>query len=115
MAIARGNPDLLVLTLDMAVPPLSLLGFLMAGTFALAGAAALLGLSSTALIISAASLAGFALAVLSAWMTYGRDVLPPGALLSIFSYAANKLPLYRRLLSGNTGAQWIRTDRRNAR
>ena len=111
LAIARGNWALLALTLDMAVPPLSLLGMLVVGMFAVAGAAGLFGLSSAALTISTASVLAFMLAAFLAWLKCGRDVLPPGAVLSIPHYALGKLALYYQILAGKLDAHWIRTDR----
>jgi cellulose synthase/poly-beta-1,6-N-acetylglucosamine synthase-like glycosyltransferase len=110
-AFASRNVDLLVLTLDLLVPPLSLLGLLIVGLFGLTSLAALLGLSSIALVISAANLLVFTLAVLLAWLKFGRDIVPARISLSIGSLAVQKLGLYGLLLMGRTAAQWVRTDR----
>jgi len=110
-AIARRNLGLLALTLDLAVPPLSLLALLLILTFAITGIATLFGFDSAALIISAACLVGFATAITLAWTRYGRDILPPHALSSIPSYILAKLGLYGQILLGRITAQWIRTDR----
>jgi cellulose synthase/poly-beta-1,6-N-acetylglucosamine synthase-like glycosyltransferase len=111
-AVARANGDLLALVLDLAVPPLSLLGLLVIGMSIVTGLATLLGASSSAILVSSASLVGFAGGVFLCWVKYGRDILPPGAILSIAPYAIGKLPLYGRMLSRKSGRQWIRTDRR---
>lgn len=111
-AVARGNPGLLALALDVAIPPLIVLGLLSTGVLAVAGLAALLGFPSGALTVSAASFCAFMLAVVLAWLTHGRDVLPPRALLSIGPYVFGKLHLYRRLLSDGFVSHWIRTDRK---
>ena len=58
IAIARGNFSLLTLTLDMAVPPLSLLAMLLILMFTITGIATALGFAATALIISTACLVG---------------------------------------------------------
>jgi cellulose synthase/poly-beta-1,6-N-acetylglucosamine synthase-like glycosyltransferase len=111
-AIMRANLDLLVLALDLTVPPLSLLGLLVIGMSILAGFAMLLGFSSAALLISSASLVVFTGAVFLCWLKYGRDVLPPGATLLVAPYMIGKLPLYRQIFSRKSGSRWIRTDRR---
>jgi cellulose synthase/poly-beta-1,6-N-acetylglucosamine synthase-like glycosyltransferase len=111
-AIARGNLDLLVLALDLAIPPLSLLVILLAAMCALAGLAILFGFSSTALIISATCFMALVLATFLSWFKYGRDILPPRAILSVISYVIAKLPIYRRVLSGSAASQWTRTDRK---
>ena len=112
-ALGSGNLGLLALTLDLLVPPLTLLVILVAGMFFVTAAAAMLGFSSTPLIISVASLAAMAIAVLLAWRKYGRDLLPARKLLSIAGYIVQKLPLYRQLLSKRAAPVWIRTDRSN--
>jgi cellulose synthase/poly-beta-1,6-N-acetylglucosamine synthase-like glycosyltransferase len=110
-AIARRDWDLLALTLDLAVPPLSLLATLLAGMFVVAALAAIFGFSSAALLISATSLLGFLLTAFLAWLKCGRDILPPRAISSVAPYVLGKLPLYRRILSNRTETRWIRTDR----
>jgi N-acetylglucosaminyldiphosphoundecaprenol N-acetyl-beta-D-mannosaminyltransferase len=112
LGMVRGNLGLLMLTLDMAVPPLSLLGLLVTGILAIAGLAALFGASPASLCISSAALIGLMLAVLLSWLAYGRDVLPPSAILSFAPYVIGKLPLYLRALFHGRVSQWIRTDRK---
>lgn len=111
LAITRGNLDLLVMTLDLLVPPLSLLGFLVVGMFVLMALAGLLGASFAALAIATANLGMFAFAVLLAWRKFGRDILPARIFLSIGPVALEKIRLYGRMLLGRTVAQWVRTDR----
>ena len=111
IAIARANFRLLALTLDLAVPPLSLLALLLILMFAMTGVAALLGVGSAALIISTACLVGFATTVGLAWNSYGRDVLPARAISSVPLYILAKLGLYGQILFGKMTAQWVRTDR----
>lgn len=110
-AVACGNFGLLALTLDLAIPPLSFLVLLLAGTFSIAGLAALFGFSSAALIISAIDFMALVLAIILAWLKYGRDVLPLGAMFSVATYVFGKLPFYRHLLSDSTAPRWTRTDR----
>lgn len=109
IALARKNISLLVLALDLAVPPLSLLGMFVTVILAIAGLASLFG--STGLMVAAADFLAFFIAVVLAWSRFGRDVLPPGAILSIPSYVVEKLSMYRQILFGRMAAQWIRTDR----
>ena len=113
LAITKRNLELFVLTLDLAVPPLSLLGLLIAGVFMLTCLAALLGVSSVLALIAAANGMVFALAVLLAWFKFGKDVLPARAVPSMGLLALKKLRLYFQLLLGRTAANWVRTDRGN--
>ncbi len=110
-AIADLNFNLLVLTLDLAVPPLSLLGFLIVGVFVLVSLAWLVGFSATAWLIATANLLVFMLSVTVAWLMFGRDVLPALRLRSIGSQLIRRLKLHNRLLFGKTASDWIRTDR----
>ena len=109
--IARGNLGLLALALDLAVPPLALLGLLLTLAVVVSGSAALLGASSAAVIISTASFAAFVLAVLLSWLTHGRDLLSGAVLLSIVPYVFGKLGLYGRFLLQRRPSRWVRTDR----
>ena len=110
-AVTRRDLDLLAITLDLAIPPLSLLGMLVLGIFVLSLPYAISGYSLVAFAISTASLLAFAVATFLAWLKCGRDVVPPSAILLIPSYAFRKIKLYRQLISGKTDSQWTRTDR----
>ena len=109
--VSRANLGLLALALDLAVPPLSLLGLLVAAAFTVSALAALLNISYAPFVVSAATLIGFAVPVFLAWLKYGRGVLPLRAILSIPVYILSKLPMYRHILSRRPAAQWTRTDR----
>lgn len=108
-AIARRDFRLLAIALDLAVPPLVLLGLLVVATLAATGLAAVVGASATAFAISLGAFGVFALALVMAWMKCGRDVLPPAAFISLVPYVLAKLHLHRR--RPGSGSEWIRTDR----
>jgi cellulose synthase/poly-beta-1,6-N-acetylglucosamine synthase-like glycosyltransferase len=112
-ALVRRNLGLLALTLDLAVPPLSLLVILLAGMSSVAGTAALFGFSFTPLWISMNCFMALIIAIFLSWWKFGRDVLPPKAFLSLASYILSKLPIYWKLLSETATPQWTRTDRKN--
>jgi len=110
-AIVQAKLDLLALAFDVTVMPLSLLGMLVVGMSVVAGLATLLGISSAAMLVSTASLAGLIGGVFLSWLAYGRDVLPPSSILLVFSYVFRKLPLYRNVITRKSRSQWTRTDR----
>ncbi|SHM85235.1 Glycosyltransferase, catalytic subunit of cellulose synthase and poly-beta-1,6-N-acetylglucosamine synthase [Bradyrhizobium lablabi] len=110
-AITRGNLDLLVLTLDAAVPPLSLLGLLVVATLFVNFVAWLFGASSAPVVIAMANLAAFALAVLLAWLKVGRAVLPVRVLTSIGPLLMKRIRFYGQMSLGRTVSSWVRTDR----
>lgn len=111
-AIMRGNVNLLALALDLAVPPLSLLGMLVIGIFLASSLAAWLGTSPSAMMISTVVLVEFTGGVLVSWLRCGRDILPPRVFLSVVSYAIQKLPVYGQFFSRKAISEWVRTDRR---
>jgi cellulose synthase/poly-beta-1,6-N-acetylglucosamine synthase-like glycosyltransferase len=110
-SVAARNCNLLALTFDLAVPPLSLLAMLVIGIVTITAVCAILGFSLSALLLSATTLAAFVLAAFLAWLKCGRDVVPMGTVLSIPLYILGKLGLYRIKISNRTDEQWVRTDR----
>lgn len=111
-ALLRGNLPLLALSLDVAVPPIILLGTLVMVMLVLAGMMISLGVSSTALIISIANTIGLSAGIFLAWLKYGQQSLPARSILSTFRYVLSKIPLYKKILSSKSSSQWIRTDRK---
>lgn len=110
-ALMHRDWQLLALALDLVVPPLSLLGLLLGFMLLTTAVVAAFGVGFIACVISAISFAGFVAAVFLAWLKYGRDVLPPRAVVSVPGYVFGKVGLYRRILLGKMTSQWIRTDR----
>lgn len=110
-ALLDRNWSLLVLALDIAVPPLALLALLVATTFFMASAVALLTSALAPLMVSSAALVAFASAVSLAWFKGGREVLPASSVLFLVPYLLRKIGLYCGLLSRGRERQWIRTDR----
>lgn len=108
------NIPLIGLTLDLMIPPLSLLTSLMSLTFLISALTLVFGCSSLPLTISAFTLGTLTIAVFFAWWRFAREILPIRFAFLIFSYVVGKLPLYYRALSGNVVRRWIRTDRTNA-
>ena len=111
LAVTRRNLNLLVLTLDMAVPPLALLGLLITALFVAAVVALFFGSSPAALIVSTISLVLFAATVVACWLKFGLDLLRTKEILSIAPYILNKIRLYCGLLFRGRVSRWIRTDR----
>jgi cellulose synthase/poly-beta-1,6-N-acetylglucosamine synthase-like glycosyltransferase len=111
-AIAQGNLDLLALTFDLAIPPLSLLVILLTGMSSVGWLAVLFGAPSAALNISAICLMALVIAIFLSWWKFGRDLLPLGAIFLVASYVFAKLPIYFHLLFNSAAPQWTRTDRK---
>jgi cellulose synthase/poly-beta-1,6-N-acetylglucosamine synthase-like glycosyltransferase len=110
-SLAKRNLALMALTLDAAVPPLTLLGMLIVAMVVLSTLGVLVGHATVALAISAASLAVYFTTIFLCWWKFGRDILPLGSIGSMARYVVGKLSLYRQILSSRSSPQWIRTAR----
>lgn len=108
--IARRNAALIALTLDMCVPPLALL---VLATLALGAAGAALWIWSGAALPWALALPGpvlLGVAVLAAWMRFGRSILRWQELAYAPVYALVKIPLYLKFVVRRQVA-WVRSER----
>ena len=112
MRLARRDLNLLALTLDLMVPPLSLLALLAIVVLACTSIWALLGFSSLPFLLSSVSFLAFVLAGL---LACGRDILPVRQIPSIAAYVFKKLDLYRVILLHKTAQSWTRTERNNSK
>lgn len=110
-SVLRRDLKLLALTLDLMIPPLSLLGLLLIAYLFLAGLLAFSGGSTVPLFLSVANVASFAFAVFLSWIKFGKDILPIQALSAVAFYVLGKMPLYGRIFSGKSTSKWVRTDR----
>jgi cellulose synthase/poly-beta-1,6-N-acetylglucosamine synthase-like glycosyltransferase len=111
-AVAMGNKDLFALVLDVLVPPLSLLGLLLL-LMLLAGAAfaAATGMT-TAFVVNTVNVMVLATVIFIAWLAFGRQVCPAGAILRAVTGAlVARARLYFRLARGRINSAWVRTDR----
>lgn len=109
-ALATRKLFLLILALDLAIPPLSLL--VMGTTFFLLLAAVcwFFGASAVAAVIAGSGVLSIAACVLLGWVVYCRKQIPLRALLLAPLYAAWKIPLYAAFL-WRRQQQWVRTAR----
>jgi cellulose synthase/poly-beta-1,6-N-acetylglucosamine synthase-like glycosyltransferase len=109
--LARRQPHLLTMGLDLIVPPLALLVVLLLGGIALAlafthgrGSTAPLMLFSSALILVLG-------AVFIAWFRFGRTTLPARYIALVPLYVAWKIPLYLSFAVRGPYATWERAER----
>lgn len=110
-AVARREPALAALALELCVPPLSLWGALWLAAAAPAFALALLGAGTApaALLTIAALLALGAVAL--AWHRFGRDLLPASAWREAPGYWRRKLPVHLDFLRRREN-RWRAGERR---
>lgn len=104
------RPAALPLALDIAVPPLSLLGMgVISGLLGLLLYAWEFGDLMPLLALVAGCLL-FAVSLFGAWTRWGRQLLPLRTLMRLPFYMAWKLPIYVRLLV-RPQRSWLRTSR----
>ncbi|MBX9627282.1 MAG: glycosyltransferase, partial [Gemmataceae bacterium] len=113
LAVRRARPDLLMLALDIGVPPLSALVMASAVVLAALGGWAAAGgpVGPAALLGAAFGLAAVGLA--GAWWRFGREGLPARTLARIPLYAVKKVGLYLDFVR-KPQREWVRTDRGGA-
>lgn len=104
-----GNLQLLMLSLDALIPPITVFGALLVALAAITAAFAISGRFEPFLLTLIAC-ALFACSLAMAWFRYGRDVLPISKLMGLAPYLLEKLRIY-----GQRGRQssrtWTRTGR----
>lgn len=110
-ALARRDLRLLGMTLDLAVPPLTLLTGLLGLDWLLALTGRLLGGPGIVLALASTLLCVFLGAVLLGWVIRGRDLVRLTELLAIPWYILAKVPLYLRFIVRRQ-KDWVRTDRK---
>ncbi|WP_036477179.1 glycosyltransferase family 2 protein [Myxosarcina sp. GI1] len=102
--------SLLILALDLLIPPLSLLIMFWLVWTIIAWLAAFIGASLIGAIVS--TLAGSFLftGVFLAWIKFGRFDLPLSNLIAIPNYVLGKIPIYFNFLV-NPQSRWLKTER----
>jgi len=108
--VRRGNQGLLALALELSILPLSLLVMVWAAVMTTAVALAALGGLLWPVQIAAVAGSALLLAVLLAWLRYGRSELKLAQLLMVPVYVLWKIPLYI-LYAVRPQKQWVRTQR----
>ncbi|MGB3404768.1 MAG: glycosyltransferase family 2 protein [Microcoleaceae cyanobacterium] len=109
-AFQQQRIDLLALALDLCVPPLSLLVMLWLAITAVTGLFSVLtGIWLPTLLLSVEGIL-MAIAIITAWATFGRDRISGKTLLSIPFYVLWKIPLYFAFLF-KPQKDWVRTQR----
>jgi cellulose synthase/poly-beta-1,6-N-acetylglucosamine synthase-like glycosyltransferase len=111
-ALAARQPGSVALTLDILVPPLTLLLLFVGAAWLVTGAATLmLGLPALVWGIASANLVLLLLSLALAWHVFGRAVLPARSLVLVVPYILQKLRLYGGMALGSRSRGWVRTDR----
>lgn len=110
-ALRTRDPALVVLAMDLMIPPVAFYFLLLAGLGVAAVVAAWLApFFHLAAAVVGAGILAFALAIGLAWLRYGRDLLSARELLGLPLYAVWKLPVYVAFFVGRRSG-WTRTKR----
>ena len=109
-ALRQRSTNLFVMSLDLIVPPLALLGLLVSLILLSTLIYAFITESFLSLIISSVSVVLFAGTVLLSWLLWGRSIVSFTDLLKVPFYILGKIPLYVTYLFKRQ-KEWIRTDR----
>lgn len=108
--LRTGRPALILVALDLMVPPLALLAILSAFILACLFFVALVThhWEPFFVLLGSGLFAGLGIAV--AWFFFARDLIPAHVLLSIPSYVIAKLNIYKRFVT-HREKEWVRTER----
>ena len=108
--LRTGRPALILVALDLMVPPLALLAIVSAFALVCIFLVALLtqNWGPFLLLLGAGLFAGLGISV--AWFRFARELIPPSVLFSIPGYVLGKLNIYKRFLT-NRQTEWVRTQR----
>jgi cellulose synthase/poly-beta-1,6-N-acetylglucosamine synthase-like glycosyltransferase len=109
-SISRRNWNLLVMTLDVMVPPLALLTLVLAAAFSLSWLVFFLGGALTPALIATIGMTLLSVAILLSWGQFGRGILSFSALMYAPFYALKKIPLYLGFLVKRQ-VEWVRSKR----
>ena len=109
-AMRGQGAGLVPLALEISVPPKALLLLLLLGSTVVTALGAALGASVWPLVLAAAELTLFAVAVLLAWARFSRDILPLSQVPRIGLYVLAKIPLYLGFLVRRQ-VEWVRSKR----
>jgi cellulose synthase/poly-beta-1,6-N-acetylglucosamine synthase-like glycosyltransferase len=109
-AITHKNGPLFAMALDLCIPPLALLTLLLTALWASSGALLLLGHAQLPFTLASLALGVLSVAVVAAWLTFGRTVISLGQLCAVPWYVAAKVPVYLFFLVKRQ-VTWVRSKR----
>jgi len=106
-----GNFNLFFLTIDAAIPPLSLLMNIVLIVFIISIGVRFVGIRSATLSINEANTVGFGMAMALCWWKSGRDLIPLNSIPEILFISLKKIGFYYVILSRRARSAWVRTER----
>jgi cellulose synthase/poly-beta-1,6-N-acetylglucosamine synthase-like glycosyltransferase len=109
-ALATANGPLLAMALDLCVPPLALLSLMVGALAFLGGVACTMTGLWVPLLLTCLPACALTVAVMLAWLAFGRKVITLGQLCSVPLYVLAKIPLYVGFLIRRQ-SKWVRAKR----
>lgn len=109
-SVERRSWSLLVLALDMAVPPLALLSAALTAGWLVAVLIWLVGLGVGPLVVITLAGLAFTATTLLGWAVHCRDLTPIRLFLQVPGYVLAKLPLYLEFFTRRQ-QEWVRAER----
>lgn len=110
-AIFTRNLDLLVMSLDLMIPPLTLLLALTVAAVAVGLLDALIGRSILPMVIASLSSVMLLGAIGLAWYGYARDTVPLRKILRMAPAVLARLRLLAEILGRRDAREWVRAER----
>lgn len=110
-ALVDRNAGLLVLVLDLLVPPFSLFLPLAAMMLLVSAALYLFIGAATPLILSIVNVVAIVFAILLSWMKYGQEIIAVHDLPGLIGSLLSRVTYYVNVYFGPKASTWIRTDR----
>lgn len=111
-SLRGANAALFAMALDLCIPPLALLALLTAVLWVICLVLALFDGSTLPLTLASLAIGAVVLAVMLAWLRYGRKVISLKQLCFIPLYVVAKVPLYFYFLVKRQST-WVRSKRNN--
>jgi len=110
-AVKQRDISLLLMALDLSIPPLSLLGLCLIVMLSIAMLFAFLTAYFIPFVLMTLLTAVFAIAALTAWYRFGQEIVAFKILCGIPFYILRKIPLYFAFLIKRQ-KDWVKTERR---
>lgn len=113
IALVERNWALLVLALDVATPPLTLLVLANVIAFGAAGLAFFMGAGLAPIVISAFGLGILCLSIGLCWRTFGSELRPSQGARAVAGFMKQKIAVYGDFLRQGFMSKWVRAERQD--
>lgn len=109
-ALRHQNKSLVVMALDLAVPPLTFLAMLISIQLLLSIPLIFFGMLLP-VVTSLIAATFFAIALYVSWSAVGRDYIAGGEFVELVKYAISKVAIYKNFFQRKKPTTWVKTER----